>query len=166
MDYFTSSCRHLQSLSENHLVIPGCRFLTTVAAPISITQPRLSSPSFIFRLSPGLKPKSETGGPHHTSSTPGLLPPPPSSSGAVGEGACWFCVLGWRGALISSFPLTCHPLKSILAQPFHQSSTVGTRIHHQRQLIDFSVKWDSAGGAWLPEADGSGLMPADIILQH
>lgn len=149
MDYFTSSCLHLQSLSENHLVIPGCRFLTTVAAPISITQPRLSSPSFIFRLSPGLKPKSETGGPHHTSSTPELPPPlpcPPPPLVPWERECVGFCVLGWRGALIGSFPLTCHPLKSILAQPFHQSSTAGTRIHHQRQVIDFSVKCDSEGG--------------------
>lgn len=60
--YFASSCQHLQSLSDNNLVIRSCSswcshdfgwFFTMVTAHISIIQPRLSTPAFIFCYSPG-----------------------------------------------------------------------------------------------------------------
>lgn len=108
--YFTSSCHHLQSLGDNNLVIGSCRFLLVQPwlwlvfhhgyGPHQHHSTKTLLPLFHFPPFSWLKPKSETGvhiihHPHR-----GCFHPSPSR--AVGEEACWFCMLGWRKALIGS----------------------------------------------------------------
>lgn len=150
-------------------------FFTTVTAHISIIQPG-HPPSLSFSAFPLVKAQVQDWGPHHTSSTLGLLPPFPLLCWGTGS-VLVFCMLGWWKALIGSLStlpmhrafqwhVTQPPLHSSpSARSFQQWRTVSTWIQCKRQLIDFSVKYFTAG-CGLPGTDSSGLMPGDSILQH